>query len=69
MSADVKNGQVVFQVNQSLVGVTEVHGSTGSGHRVVVDELVGEGAHRAGAANSVDEIHLSGRRPPWPARC
>lgn len=53
VSADVKNGQVVFQVNQNLVGVTEVHGSTGSGHRVVVDEPPALGGGNA-AANPVE---------------
>lgn len=53
VSANVKNGQVVFRVAQDLVGVTEVHGSTGSGHRVVVDEPPALGGANA-AANPVE---------------
>ena len=53
VSADVKNGQVRFTVGQELVGVTEVHGTTTSGHRVVVDEPPALGGANA-AANPVE---------------
>jgi uncharacterized OsmC-like protein len=43
VSADTRNGQVVFRTQQELVGVTEVTGTTGSGHRVTVDEPAGLG--------------------------
>jgi hypothetical protein len=37
LQADAGNGKVSFNVSQELVGVTEVHGTAGSGHRIVVD--------------------------------
>ncbi len=53
VSADAANARVVFRVSQQLVGTTEVHGTTGSGHRVVVDEPPALGGANA-AANPVE---------------
>lgn len=53
VTADAGNARVVFRVAQQLVGVTEVHGTTGSGHRVVVDEPPAFGGANS-AANPVE---------------
>lgn len=49
VAADPANARAVFRVGQDLVGVTEVHGTTGSGHRVVIDEPAALGGANAGA--------------------
>ena len=49
VAADPANGRALFRVDQELVGVTEVHGTTGSGHRVVIDEPAALGGANAGA--------------------
>lgn len=49
VAADPANARALFRVNQELVGVTEVHGTTGSGHRVVIDEPAALGGANAGA--------------------
>lgn len=38
VAADAKNAKALFTVSQQLVGVTEVHGTSGTGHHLVVDE-------------------------------
>jgi hypothetical protein len=53
LQADAGNGKVSFNVSQELVGVTEVHGTAGSGHRIVVDEPPALGGTNA-AANPVE---------------
>lgn len=49
VAADPSNARALFRVHQELVGVTEVHGTTGSGHRVVIDEPAALGGANAGA--------------------
>ncbi len=49
VAADVNNAKATFKVSQHLAGVTEVHGTTGTGHRVVVDEPPSLGGGNVGA--------------------
>ena len=49
VAVDVNNAKATFQVRQQLAGVTEVHGTTGTGHRIVVDEPQSLGGGNAGA--------------------
>lgn len=49
VAADVNNAKATFQVRQELKGLTEVHGTTGTGHRVVVDEPMSLGGGNVGA--------------------
>jgi uncharacterized OsmC-like protein len=49
VAADVNNAKATFRVAQELKGVTEVHGTTGTGHRVVVDEPPSLGGGNVGA--------------------
>lgn len=53
VAANTANAKAVFRVTHDLVGVTEVHGQTGSGHRVVIDEPPALGGNNS-AANPVE---------------
>lgn len=53
VAANASNAKALFYVEHELVGVTEVHGTTGSGHRVTVDEPASLGGSNA-AANPVE---------------
>ncbi len=53
VAANSDNAKALFRVEHQLVGVTEVHGTTGSGHRVTVDEPSSLGGANV-AANPVE---------------
>lgn len=53
VAANSDNAKALFRVEQQLVGVTEVLGTTGSGHRVTVDEPASLGGANV-AANPVE---------------
>jgi uncharacterized OsmC-like protein len=49
VAADVGNAKASVQVSQELAGLMECHGTTGTGHRVVVDEPQSLGGGNKGA--------------------